>query len=107
MVFDPEKLARQLRCARARLSGTVNTYVRKHPKWNKGIAAPKGFMLSYGIDSNSDQTEFNYELCKEIGLQLLVFGSAAGGLYIPGRTVCWDPDKFEQKLMFLKSEMFQ
>lgn len=107
MVFDPEELARQLGCAMESLSGTVDTYVRKHPNWRAGIAAPTGFMVSSRVDGPLDQPESDFEVCMEIGLQLLVFGSTAGGLYIPGRTLCWDPDKFEKKLMFLKSEVFQ
>ena len=107
LVFDPGKLAQQLRCAKARLSGTVDTYVRKHPNWCAGIAAPTGFMVSSLVDGPLDQLASDFEVCMEIGLQLLVFGSTSGGLYIPGRTVCWDPDKFEQTLMFLKSEVFQ
>jgi len=107
MVFDPGKLAQQLGCARESLPGAVNAYVRKHPIWNKRIAAPTGFMISSRLDGPPAHPKAFFEVCKDIGLQLLVFGSTAGSLYIPGRTVCWDPDKFEQKLMFLKSEVFQ
>jgi len=107
IVFDPEKLAQQFGCPMGMLSGKVNTYVRKHPNWRAGIAGPTGFMISSRVDGKRDLPVSDFEVCMEIGLQLLVFGSTSGSLYIPGRTMCWDPDKFEQKLMFLKSEVFQ
>ena len=103
LVFSPLTLARQLKCSLKLLPFMVKEYVDGHKNIFSSIKRPNGYMIA-NVVPNIRKTDFHYEICKDIDLEIIIFGSTVNGFYIPNRELSWDEDKFANTLCFLRNE---
>ena len=96
------------------IAKAAEKYVKKHPHIIKNIAKPTGYMVSeyieLGVMSRQKIDEalnnlYSFEVCNDVELLILVFGSTVGDLYIPNRPLSFEETKFNKVLLFPKEEV--
>lgn len=96
------------------IAKAAEKYVKKHPNIIKNIAKPTGYMVSeyieLGVMSRQKIDEalnnlYSFEICNDVELLILVFGSTVGDLYIPNRPLSFEDTKFNKVLLFPKEEV--
>ena len=90
----------------------VEDYVKNHPDIERIIEKPTGYMIGeVGVMNNENKitskskTVFDYEVCKNLELMIVVLCSTVGDLYIPDRQMSFEKTKFDKILLFPKDEV--
>ena len=102
--FIPKQLAEQLNCSIKELPNTIQQYISNYPNWEKRTKKPSNYMLAVFKKRN---IIYPSNVCKDLSLQLHVFGRIVGDIYIPNRTLHWSKDVFKQEYYFLEKEVFE
>lgn len=102
--FLPKQLAEQLNCSVEELPNTIQQYIKNYPDWERRTKKPSNYMMAVLKKGN-----FIYpsKICKDISLQLHIFGRVVGDMYIPNRTLYWSKDVFKYEYYFLEKEVFE
>ena len=94
------------------LKTAVEDYVKNHPDIERIIEKPTGYMIGeVGVMNNENKitskskTVFDYEVCKNLELMIVVLCSTVGDLYIPDRQMSFEKTKFDKILLFPKDEV--
>ena len=115
IAFNPKDLAESLgneNMTADELKTAVEDYVKNHPDIERIIEKPTGYMIGeVGVmnDENKitskSKTVFDYEVCKNLELMIVVLCSTVGDLYIPDRQMSFENTKFDKILLFPKDEV--
>lgn len=115
IAFNPKDLARSLgneNMTADELKTAVEDYVKNHPDIERIIEKPTGYMIGeVGVMNNENKitskskTVFDYEVCKNLELMIVVLCSTVGDLYIPDRQMSFENTKFDKILLFPKNEV--
>lgn len=115
IAFNPKDLAESLgneNMTVDELKTAVEDYVKNHPDIERIIEKPTGYMIGeVGVmnDENKitskSKTVFDYEVCKNLELMIVVLCSTVGDLYIPDRQMSFENTKFDKILLFPKDEV--
>ena len=115
IAFNPKDLAGLLgneNMTADELKTAVEDYVKNHPDIERIIEKPTGYMIGeVGVmnDENKitskSKTVFDYEVCKNLELMIVVLCSTVGDLYIPDRQMSFENTKFDKILLFPKNEV--
>ena len=115
IAFNPKDLAESLgneNMTADELKTAVENYVKNHPDIERIIEKPTGYMIGeVGVmnDENKitskSKTVFDYEVCKNLELMIVVLCSTVGDLYIPDRQMSFENTKFDKILLFPKDEV--
>lgn len=113
--FNPKDLAESLgneNMTADELKTAVEDYVKNHPDIERIIEKPTGYMIGeVGVMNNENKitskskTVFDYEVCKNLELMIVVLCSTVGDLYIPDRQMSFENTKFDKILLFPKNEV--
>lgn len=102
--FVPTQLAEQLNCSVKDLPDKIQQYINSCPGWENKVKKPSNYMIAILKKGN---VVYPANICKDIFLQLHVFGRIVGDLYIPKRTLHWSKDVFKQEYYFLEKEVLE
>lgn len=115
IAFNPKDLAGSLgdeNMTADELKTAVENYVKNHPDIERIIEKPTGYMIGeVGVMNNENKitnkskTVFDYEVCKNLELMIVVLCSTVGDLYIPDRQMSFEKTKFDKILLFPKDEV--
>lgn len=115
IAFNPKDLAGLLgneNMTADKLKTAVENYVKNHPDIERIIEKPTGYMIGeVGVMNNENKitskskTVFDYEVCKNLELMIVVLCSTVGDLYIPDRQMSFENTKFDKILLFPKNEV--
>lgn len=115
IAFNPKDLAESLgneNMTADELKTAVEDYVKNHPDIERIIEKPTGYMIGeVGVMNNENKitnkskTVFDYEVCKNLELMIVVLCSTVGDLYIPDRQMSFEKTKFDKILLFPKDEV--
>ena len=115
IAFNPKDLAGSLgdeNMTADELKTAVENYVKNHPDIERIIEKPTGYMIGeVGVINdenkitNKSKTVFDYEVCKNLELMIVVLCSTVGDLYIPDRQMSFEKTKFDKILLFPKDEV--
>ena len=115
IAFNPKDLAGSLgdeNMTADELKTAVENYVKNHPDIERIIEKPTGYMIGeVGVMNdenkitNKSKTVFDYEVCKNLELMIVVLCSTVGDLYIPDRQMSFEKTKFDKILLFPKDEV--
>ena len=115
IAFNPKDLAGPLgdeNMTADELKTAVEDYVKNHPDIERIIEKPTGYMIGeVGVMNNENKitskskTVFDYEVCKNLELMIVVLCSTVGDLYIPDRQMSFEKTKFDKILLFPKDEV--
>ena len=115
IAFNPKDLAELLgneNMTADELKTAVENYVKNHPDIERIIEKPTGYMIGeVGVMNNENKitnkskTVFDYEVCKNLELMIVVLCSTVGDLYIPDRQMSFEKTKFDKILLFPKDEV--
>lgn len=115
IAFNPKDLAGSLgdeNMTADELKTAVENYVKNHPDIERIIEKPTGYMIGeVGVMNdenkitNKSKTVFDYEVCKNLELMIVVLCSTVGDLYIPDRQMNFEKTKFDKILLFPKDEV--
>ena len=115
IAFNPKDLAELLgneNMTADELKTAVEHYVKNHPDIERIIEKPTGYMIGeVGVMNNENKitnkskTVFDYEVCKNLELMIVVLCSTVGDLYIPDRQMSFEKTKFDKILLFPKDEV--
>lgn len=115
IAFNPKDLAGLLgneNMTADELQTAVESYVKNHPDIERIIEKPTGYMIGeVGVMNNENKitskskTVFDYEVCKNLELMIVVLCSTVGDLYIPDRQMSFEKTKFDKILLFPKDEV--
>ena len=115
IAFNPKDLAELLgneNMTADELKTAVENYVKNHPDIERIIEKPTGYMIGeVGVMNdenkitNKSKTVFDYEVCKNLELMIVVLCSTVGDLYIPDRQMSFEKTKFDKILLFPKDEV--
>lgn len=115
IAFNPKDLAGSLgdeNMTADELKTAVEDYVKNHPDIERIIEKPTGYMIGeVGVMNNENKitnkskTVFDYEVCKNLELMIVVLCSTVGDLYIPDRQMSFEKTKFDKILLFPKDEV--
>ena len=115
IAFNPKDLAELLgheNMTADELKTAVEDYVKNHPDIERIIEKPTGYMIGeVGVMNNENKitskskTVFDYEVCKNLELMIVVLCSTVGDLYIPDRQLSFEKTKFDKILLFPKDEV--
>lgn len=115
IAFNPKDLAELLgneNMTADELKTAVEDYVKNHPDIERIIEKPTGYMIGeVGVMNNENKitskskTVFDYEVCKNLELMIVVLCSTVGDLYIPDRQMSFEKTKFDKILLFPKDEV--
>lgn len=115
IAFNPKDLAGLLgneNMTADELKTAVENYVKNHPDIERIIEKPTGYMIGeVGVMNNENKitskskTVFDYEVCKNLELMIVVLCSTVGDLYIPDRQMSFENTKFDKILLFPKNEV--
>ena len=115
IAFNPKDLAGSLgdeNMTADELKTAVEDYVKNHPDIERIIEKPTGYMIGeVGVMNdenkitNKSKTVFDYEVCKNLELMIVVLCSTVGDLYIPDRQMSFEKTKFDKILLFPKDEV--
>ena len=115
IAFNPKDLAELLgneNMTADELKTAVEDYVKNHPDIERIIEKPTGYMIGeVGVMNdenkitNKSKTVFDYEVCKNLELMIVVLCSTVGDLYIPDRQMSFEKTKFDKILLFPKDEV--
>lgn len=115
IAFNPKDLAESLgneNMTADELKTAVENYVKNHPDIERIIEKPTGYMIGeVGVMNdenkitNKSKTVFDYEVCKNLELMIVVLCSTVGDLYIPDRQMSFENTKFDKILLFPKDEV--
>ena len=115
IAFNPKDLAGSLgdeNMTADELKTAVEDYVKNHPDIERIIEKPTGYMIGeVGVMNNENKitskskTVFDYEVCKNLELMIVVLCSTVGDLYIPDRQLSFEKTKFDKILLFPKDEV--
>jgi len=115
IAFNPKDLAASLgneNMTADELKTAVENYVKNHPDIERIIEKPTGYMIGeVGVMNNENKitskskTVFDYEVCKNLELMIVVLCSTVGDLYIPDRQMSFENTKFDKILLFPKNEV--
>lgn len=115
IAFNPKDLAGSLgdeNMTADELKTAVENYVKNHPDIERIIEKPTGYMIGeVGVMNNENKitskskTVFDYEVCKNLELMIVVLCSTVGDLYIPDRQLSFEKTKFDKILLFPKDEV--
>ena len=106
IAFNPKDLAELLgneNMTADELKTAVEHYVKNHPDIERIIEKPTGYMIGeVGVMNNENKitnkskTVFDYEVCKNLELMIVVLCSTVGDLYIPDRQMSFEKTKFDK-----------
>ena len=112
IAFNPKDLAGSLgdeNMTADELKTAVEDYVKNHPDIERIIEKPTGYMIGeVGVMNdenkitNKSKTVFDYEVCKNLELMIVVLCSTVGDLYIPDRLMSFEKTKFDKILRFCR-----
>ena len=102
--FIPKQLAKQLNCSTKELPNTIQHYINNYPNWENKVKKPSNYMIA--IIKKGD-IKYPSNICKNISLQIHIFGRIVGDIYIPNRTLYWSKDVFKHEYYFLEKEVFE
>ena len=115
IAFNPKDLAESLgdeNMTADELKTAVENYVKNHPDIECIIEKPTGYMIGeVGVMNdenkitNKSKTVFDYEVCKNLELMIVVLCSTVGDLYIPDRQMSFEKTKFDKILLFPNAEV--
>ena len=115
IAFNPKDLAELLgneNMTADELKTAVEDYVKNHPDIERIIEKPTGYMIGeVGVMNNENKstskskTVFDYEVCKNLELMIVVLCATVGDLYIPDRQLSFEKTKFDKILLFPKDEV--
>ena len=103
IAFNPKDLAGSLgdeNMTADELKTAVEDYVKNHPDIERIIEKPTGYKIT-----SKSKTVFDYEVCKNLELMIVVLCSTVGDLYIPDRQLSFEKTKFDKILLFPKDEV--
>lgn len=102
--FIPKQFAEQLNCSVEYLPDTIQQYINTHPDWENRVKKPSNYMIAVLKKGN---IIYPSTICKDIYLQIHIFGRIVGDMYIPNRTLCWSKDVFKHDYYFLEKEVLE
>lgn len=105
LCFSPENFAKQLNCSVKNLPNTIRTYIANNLNWQLQTKRPSSYMIA--ITRKKITETFSGKTCKDIPLQLYIFGGVVGDMYIPNRILNWTKDTFTRNYCFLKKEVLE